>query len=524
MDFHRNGAGPVDRHSNRGMRKAGRRRANLAGIGRRSYNDSRVLGKMGSADPSCSKTIGDASTSPCWPVVRAISILFFLAMLAAPGIFAQDEGENGGLPLIPFDALIAGNDTAQIPWEVLAGEWGLTAQQRLRATIEVRIPARQMASRLGTGSLIFMTQITDVQGHAYRNHQGYDLVSLKLPPGTQYLSVSFNAFVLPGDYQVAIAIYDTATKEYSVAHREMRVAAIRNDPLPELWSGLPTVNFWPTRDPMETMQAKLSLPLQTKRRIHVEVLLNTTFTKGVNPSKSLYDHSLTILAPEFETLAQVSPANGKLDAAALELTDRKVLFEQDGVTTLDWQRFADSLVTVNPGVISASSLQNQPREAQYFTDEVLRRISPEAVEPGDGGKKQTQDVDALRVLIVLTGPMSFPNHEALRQISAEGDCECRVYYIRSHTVGSSGPLMPLDDQDQDTALPPARGHTPPELPQLDGSGAPTTPPSDACPANACNYDELENTLAPLRPRVFDVYSPMDFRRALASILSDVAQY
>jgi hypothetical protein len=487
-------------------------------MGRQPYNDSRVLGKMGSADPSCSKTIGDASTSPGGAVSRAISILIFLAMLAAPGIFAQDEGENGGLPPIPFDALIAGNDTAQIPWEVLAGEWGLTAQQRLRATIEVRIPARQMASRLGTGKLIFMAQITDSQGHAYRNHQEYDLAALKLPPGTQYLSVAFNAFVLPGDYQLAIALYDTATKEYSVAHRDMRVAAIRNDPLPELWNGLPSVDFWPTRDPMETMQAKLSLALQTKRRIHVEVLLNTTFTKGVNPSKSLYDHSLTILAPEFETLAQVSPANGKLDAAALELTDRKVLFEQDGVTTLDWQRFADSLVTVNPGVISASSLQNQPREAEYFTGEVMRRISSEGGQPDDRG------TNALRVLIVLTGPMSFPIHEALRQISAEGDCGCRVYYIRSHTVGPSSPVMPLDDQNQDTALPPARGHNPPQLPQLDGSGAPTTPPSDACPANACNYDELENTLAPLRPRVFDVYSPMDFRRALASILSDVGQY
>jgi hypothetical protein len=470
------------------------------------------------------KETRDARPSAGWALARAILILFFFMLLTAPGSFAQDESENGGLPPIPFDALIAGNDRAQIPWEVLAGEWGLTAEQRLRATIEVRIPARPLASRLGTGKLIFMAQITDAQGHPYRNHQAYDLASLKLPPGTQYLSVAFNAFVLSGDYQVAIALYDTATKEYSVAHRDMRVAAIRNDPLPDLWSGLPSVDFWPTRDPVETMQAKLRLPLRTKRRVHVEVLLNTTFTKGVNPSKSLYDHSLTILAPEFETLAQVSPANGKLDAAALELTDRKVLFEQDGVTTLDWQRFADSLVTVNPGVISASSLQNQPREAQYFTGEVMRRISPKGAEPGDGGTKQTQDEDALHVLIVLTGPMSFPNHEALRQISMEGDCECRVYYIRSHTVGPSSPVMPLDDQNQDTALPPARGHSPPQLPELDGSGAPTTPPSDACPENNCNFDELENTLAPLHPRVFDVYSPMDFRRALASILDDVGKY
>src|SRR5580658_3482416 len=121
---------------------------------------------MNSGKPNRVQGNGEAVPSPGWAVVRAISILVLVAMLAAPGMFAQDESENGGLPPIPFDALIAGNDTAQIPWEVLTGEWGLTAQQRLRATIEVRIPARQMASRLGTGSLIFMTQITDVQGHA----------------------------------------------------------------------------------------------------------------------------------------------------------------------------------------------------------------------------------------------------------------------------------------------------------------------------------------------------------------------
>jgi hypothetical protein len=452
-------------------------------------------------------------------------ILVFVSMLAAPRMFAQDENENGGLPPIPFDALIAGNDTAQIPWEISTVDMGLTPEQRLRATLQIRIPARELAARIGAGRLIAMAQITDAQGHAYRNHSRYDLASLKLPPGSQYLTVYFNAFVLPGDYHTAIAIYDTATKEYSVAHRELRVAAIKNDPLAGAWSGLPSADFWPARAPLETLQAKLRLPLQTKRRVHVEVLLNTTFTKGVKSSKSLYDHSLTILTPEFETLAEVSPANGKLDAAALELTDQKVLFEQDDVTAFDWQRFADSLVTVNPGVISASSLENQPGEAQYFTSEVTRRISPEAAGAGGGGTKQTQDEDALRVLIVLSGPMSFPNHEALRQISMKGDCGCRVYYIRSHTAGSSSPVVLLDDENQDTALPPSRGHSPPQLPELDGSGAPTPAPgSDACPDNACNYDELENTLAPLHPRVFDVFSPMDFRKALASILDDVGKY
>jgi hypothetical protein len=471
------------------------------------------------------KGAGKAPAIPGWTVVRAFAILIFLTVFMAPGSFAQDDNETGGLPAIPFDALIAGNDTAQIPWEISTVDLGLTAEQRLRAAIQIRISARELAPRVGAGKMIAMAQMTDAQGHAYRSHRTDDLASLKLPPGTQYLSVEFNAFVLPGDYRLAIAIYDTATKEYSVAHRELRVAAIKNDPLAAAWNGLPSVDFWPAHAPLETLRGKVRLPLQTTRRVRVEVLLNTTFTKGVKSSKTLYEHSLTILVPEFETLAQVSPANGELDAASLELTDQKVLFEQDDVTAFDWQRFADSLVTVNPGVISASSLQNQPREAQYFTSEVMRRISPEAAEPGNGGTKPTQDEDALRVLIVLSGPMSFPNHEALRQISMKGGCECRVYYIRSHTAGSSSPVVLLDDQNQDTALPPSRGHSPPQLPELDGSGAPTpAPPSDACPNNDCNYDELENTLAPLHPRVFDVFSPMDFRKALASILDEVGRY
>lgn len=440
-------------------------------------------------------------------------ILIAYSLLAAPGLFAQGENSNSDDDPGPFTALLAGGDTTKIPWEVVAFASGLTVHQRLGATIQIRIPGKPLASRLGAGVLLFAAQIADAQGHLYERRDRFDLVRQKPPPNADFLSVSFDAFLLPGDYKVGIAVYDSSTEEYSVEHRDLHVAAIKNDPLPEFWNGLPSVEFWPAHAPLESLADSVKLPLKTQRRLRVEILLNTTITELVFPSKKLSDDSLASLIPEFEALSQVAPTNGPLDVAALDLTQQRVSFEQDDVKSLDWQRLRDSLTAGNPLVVSAASLENRKREAQYFASQVLQRISARGADADPAGTKP------LRVVIVLSGPMSFRSGESLRPIAASGDCQCRVYYIRSHTLeaverGAIG--------DDESANGPAARQNSPTVFDPDATGRPTQQP-DACAGSLCDEDELAGTLAPLHPRVYDVYSPMDFRKALASVLNDIGE-
>jgi hypothetical protein len=51
-----------------------------------------------------------------------------------------------------------------------------------------------------------------------------------------------------------------------------------------------------------------------------------------------------------------------------------------------------------------------------------------------------------------------------------------------------------------------------------GRGAPPRPTP-----NAVQQDSLEGTLKPLDPRLFDVETPEQFRKALAAILSDISR-
>lgn len=436
--------------------------------------------------------------------------LIATSLIAAPRIFAQDANVNSELPPETFQALIAGKDATQIPAEFLVESRGLTADQRLRATVEIRIPPNQIAARHGAAALISMTQMTDARGRTFLNWNRIDLATFQFPPNAEYVSVIFNAFVLPGDYKIAVVVYDSATKECSVAHRALRVEKIRRDPLPGTWNDLPSVEFWPAQAPMETIKGKLQIAVKTKRPVRIVVLLDSTFTKGVKPSQNVYQQSLATLIPEFQTLTEISPSNGAVDAAVLDLTQQKVTFEQDDVTSLDWRRLEDALTTTNADVISASSLESQGHEAQYFVSEVMRRIAPE----GSGADRDA--TNALRAVIVLSGPMSFHSRESASPIEIPGDCHCRVYYIRSHALEPES-SEPIDDTNP-TFVPFNSKYTP-DL--LEPTGSPPAPPSDACPQNNCNYDELESTLAALQPRVYDVYSPLDFRKALGSILNDL---
>jgi hypothetical protein len=460
---------------------------------------------------SFDNAIGGASSTARCAAALAVSILIVYSLLAAPGMFAQSENSLSDDDPGPFTALLAGADTTKIPWEVSASAWGLSVHQRLAATIEIRIPGKQLASRLGKGTLLFVTQIADAQGHLYEMRDRFDLVTQKPPANADYLSVSFNAFVLPGDYKVGIAVYDSSTKEYSVEHRDLRVAGIKNDPLPESWSGLPSVEFWPPHAPLESLAAGVKFPLKTQRRVHVEILLNTTFTELAFPSKKLYDDSLADLIPEFEALSQVALTNGALDAAALDLTQQRVFFEQDDVKSLDWQRLRDSLTAGNPLVVSAASLENRKGDAQYFVGQVLQRISAR------GADAEPAETKTQRVMIVLSAPMAFLSGESLRPIAVAGDCECKIYYIRSHMFERAEPAA---DSDEQSANGPAVRQSSPTVFDPDSTGRPTQQP-DACAGGICNEDQLEGTLAPLHPRVYDVYSPMDFRKALASILNDI---
>jgi len=123
------------------------------------------------------------------------------------------------------------------------------------------------------------------------------------------------------------------------------------------------------------------------------------------------------------------------------------------------------------------------------------------------------------VVIVLSSPMMFAKGTDLHPIQLDDNPDCPVFYIRYHT--------PLERRVVSYLLPGApvtqrpaggrNGRAPaPE------STAPTTVTSVE-PFSPEEGDALENTLKPLRPKLFDVATPEQFRKALAEILEEIGR-
>jgi hypothetical protein len=101
------------------------------------------------------------------------------------------------------------------------------------------------------------------------------------------------------------------------------------------------------------------------------------------------------------------------------------------------------------------------------------------------------------VLVVLTNPVAFDSGEDLAPISLEALPACRVIYIRYHAPAER--VRPVDRMG-------GRGRG-----GRMGGGMGRTQRSQEI------IDQLEATLKPLSPKVFDVETPEQMTKALAEI-------
>jgi len=115
--------------------------------------------------------------------------------------------------------------------------------------------------------------------------------------------------------------------------------------------------------------------------------------------------------------------------------------------------------------VSTAALQGAKNNGAFFRDFLGQRLSSENA----GG-------DPMRVIIVVTSAQLFENGSDLRPLQVEGDCHCRVYYLRFR--------LSINDV----------------------------------------FDQLERFMKPLRPRVFNLIGARDLRKALAEIVEDLGKF
>jgi hypothetical protein len=416
--------------------------------------------------------------------VNLRAALLFVFLLGCVGL-GQDSSLDPAFAKVPFDQWLAGSEQPRVHWSTRVLPIELSNFQRLRARVDIQVDGEEVARRRGRGFLVMLVQFNDSEGRAYQTHKALDLQEMKETAGKMNFVYSQDAFVLPGDYRVSLGVFDTETGDHSVAQRMLHVGALKNDPLPAAWRELPPVELLhdaPDVGLLPSLTGRLNLPLETRRPLRVELLVNASG----QATKSNWGE----LIPALNVLSDMNVRNGALNVVLLDLARQKVVFEQNVARNLDWRKLEAGFKQADPKVIDVHSLEKRGRSAQFFVRQV--------------GQRMADDGDAVRVLIVLTGPTAFESGENLHSIELGAKPAGKLFYIRYHSPAPKPEFRPTFEEPRY-----GRRQMPLALPRA--------------PAQAEPIDELERTVKPLDPRVFDVYTPEQFRKALGTLIEEISK-
>jgi hypothetical protein len=425
-------------------------------------------------------------------------IALALICLTASLAIAQTSAPEALFPGVPFERWLAEGERSQIRWTARVTTPHLSNYQRIEAGVEIQLDGAELVKRRAHGQLVILIGLKDQEQHVYRTHQAIDLQKVEDTAANSNIIINQPFFVLPGDYQVLLGVFDAGNQEHAALQRTLHVPALRNDPLPEAWKDLPPVEIF--EDPpgelfLPSMTGRLHLPLDNKRRVDIELLVNTSrSTAGVGPrAGQMTASTLGEVIPGMKVVSQIAVRDGTLKIAVLDLARRKVIFEKDA-QALDWPALRSALTEADPNVIDVHALEDRKQDAQFFVRQMSRRIESESVS------------DTPHVILVLSGPMSFAAGADLHPIQLSEKPNTRIYYFRYHAPPVR--VTPAEAFERSTRGRRSRGDP--------LGGAPIMQQNES-------LDSLGNLLKPLHPRLFDIYTPEQFRKALSVMLEEVSR-
>jgi len=324
-------------------------------------------------------------------------------------------------------------------------------------------------------------EVRNGQGVSARNFGLLDLAELKPEMKRSDVEFSWQAFAVPGQYELSVALWDKKTDEHNFLRRLFHVDAYKNDPLPEMWRGLPAFEFWSTkRDGPEYMfhtdiEGRPNLALATRRPIQMEVLFDMTPSAEIfRGSYGYYNHYLAAALPTFKLLNQMDIKNGSRTSAALDLVQRHVVFEQNDGKDLDWAVLRKTLLPGSgPGTVSVKDLKNRQQSPVYLREEIVRRLKAVPKQASKLGERP------LHVFVLLGSQMDFYTFPRLPEIETGEEQDCVIYYLQFEFSQGEG---------------------------LTGGA-----------------NNVEKMLKPMKIRTFEVRSAGDVRRVLAKILEELGR-
>ena len=395
------------------------------------------------------------------------AVVLFCALLCSFSFFALSEDKYPPLDLhsIPISSWLNGADHADIPWDLRVTEPYLRVDQRLEVLYSLKINAKAINKTGSEHELFLISRVSTPDGE-WLNQPGIarETVDQALTDRT-LVQFSMRVIVQPGDYFLWVVLYDRKTGKHNVTKRHVKVGELHGDPLPNLYSRMPLVEFpeyGDIGDGLSGSRSLLYLPVRNRQPLDVQLI------SMLSPPEQWTGRGRVVRAHKDDTigalaaLSQMGFASGTTSITGLDLVRRQVLFQQDDFKSVNWNSLMDAIKKGQSPDISAGALQGSKNNGAFFRDFLDRQIGSG---PAEGGP--------LRVFIVVTSSTLFESGADLRPIQIEGDCRCRVYFLRFR----------LNVNDV--------------------------------------FDQLEKFMKPLHPRTFNLVSARDLRKAIAEIVGEL---
>ena len=392
----------------------------------------------------------------------------------APAVAQQD----------PVGRWLAGSPRADLRWVTIASPAALSRFERLSVRFNIRVNGGEIDRRRGKGVLLLIVQLRDSTGKKYESHHVMDLreAPYTAPTHLEYSEWSVPAFLTPGDYQATFALADVTTGDHNLATQPVHVSPLSRDPLPDSWRDVPTVEFVESVEPPDVWflpeaKARLTLPVVAKRPVRLDVVVNTAASETSRNAQRRPQQNVGSLMAALKVLSQFNVAGVGPNLAVFDISRRRTIFTQDAVTEVDWPRLKSGLDTKNLSTIDVGELKYHDQEVQFFLGQIATRIAAPADDP------------RLRVVIVLSPPMSFQPTVDRTPIAAPAGSAYRVFYLCYQTYYGRP------------------SYSEPNSPRF--SGRLSSLEIDRSSRGVVTYsglpDQLAQTLKPLHPHVFNIF-------------------
>jgi hypothetical protein len=423
----------------------------------------------------------------------ALCIFFFQPFVSQ----AQTDETKSLFQAVPFSQWVTEGPKQELPWRTQVFSPELSLHQRTLVHFEVQMDGSEILKRCCGRRAVALLEIADLHGQKFHNYAVKDIEQSETVPSASIVILSWDGFLLPGDYQVAMALYYSGQAGHNLLLKNLHVSPPKNDPLPEAWRGLPTVEFCDPQPEgvdkflLPRVEGRLNLPISNRRPIRVNVLENLTPYIAELKKPLWYRERLGIFLPILKSLGQLKLSNGSLNLATMDFNRNRITFEQRDIENghLDLAGLKDSLVVNAMSKVDVSDIQDRNHYGKFFAQEITQRLS---------SKNQTntsQAAEPLAVLIIISGAMELGSARQPTIVSPpNGDFV--VFYLRCDFLprAASGPGNANDFY--------SRGIDSLRNEQLD--------------------DGIGKALKNLKPRVYHVDSAESVRKAMAAIISDLA--